>query len=574
MSCEAVSNNACPPVGVDKQSHPLDQDSVQGVRSRRGRGLRSKRLERCGGPMAGTLQMLATRCAPRAIRALNGLRRMTSLGVEEEELPSDVVPPQFAPPPSVARHSGQTVFSEFTALAQAQGAINLGQGAPGWNPPGFAIAAMRKALEGSNNQYCRAMGHPALCNQLASIYTESLGRKIDPMTEVTITVGATGGIFTTMQALVEHGDEVVVFEPNYDSYVPSVEYLGGKVQRVPLKAPKTIDERFGPLARSVEGAFQIDFDALESVLSNRTRAIIVNNPHNPSGRCLSQDDVKRLAQLVSEVNGGDSAPRILPPPGATFSRETGSMPRPVRDRGGLMVVCDEVYDQLVMERSGGVEVSGEAPRHHSIASVPGLEDHTIVIGSAGKTLSCTGWKIGWAIGPAPAIGSIASVNQWTQFCVSTPTQVAVAEALQAAQSQPYQGHDNFLDWTRHDYQTKRDALTRALTNAGLGAWIPDAGFFTLADTSKWVPHIPQRYFEEPSSARAAHKLGISHDWALCRWLTTEAKVAAIPPSAFYAFETEPQAATLARFAFCKTVEDIEEAGHRLERFASKLASVN
>jgi len=398
------------------------------------------------------------------------------------------------------------------------------------------------------------------------MYTESIGRRVDPMSEVTVTVGATGGIFTTMQALIEPGDEVVVFEPNYDSYIPSVEYLGGKVQRVPLKSPEPIAEAG---AHSVKDAFGIDFDALEALVSNKTRAIILNNPHNPSGRCLSREEVARLAALVSKINGTDEGtptPRIIAPPGATYSRQTRSVPRAVRDRGGLIVVCDEVYDRLVLRRPEG----SEQPEHLTLASIPELVDHTVVIGSAGKTLSCTGWKVGWVVGPAPIVSAVASVNQWTQFCVSTPSQVAVAEALGIARSQPYEGHDSFLDWLRQDYEAKRAALTEALVNSGFSAWVPDAGFFTLADTSKFLPHIPPKYFEEPSSARSAHKLGISPDWALCRWLTSEAKVAAIPPSAFYAFETEPLTAHLARFAFCKTLPDIQEAGHRLERFATRV----
>lgn len=209
------------------------------------------------------------------------------------------------------------------------------------------------------------------------------------------------------------------------------------------------------------------------------------------------------------------------------------------------MISDEVYEHLVYD----------GKKHVSPASLPGMWERTITVGSAGKSFSCTGWKIGWAVGPAHLVQPIASANQWVPFCVSTPAQEAVARMLALAK-QPYQGFATYYDWLRDFFTRKRDALVQVLDKAGLQPIVPEGGYFVMADTSRI--QVPASYLAAPDTTR---------DYALCRWLTAEVGVSPIPPSAFYVRENKHLAQNYARFAFCKKDEDIQECGKRLMRLA-------
>jgi aspartate/methionine/tyrosine aminotransferase len=194
---------------------------------------------------------------------------------------------------------------------------------------------------------------------------------------------------------------------------------------------------------------------------------------------------------------------------------------------------------------------GTALSHISIASLPGMWDRTLTISSAGKTFSVTGWKIGWAVGPAHLVRSVAVAHQWLAFSVCTPMQQAIATGLVRAE-QSYEGCESYYTWLNKDYLSKRDFMCDALRAAGIEPFVPEGGFFIVGDTSNIV--LPEEYAKDTS---------VTRDWALCRWLTKEIGVAAIPPSSFYAEETKHLAANYARFAFCKTDDTLKQAAERL-----------
>ena len=269
--------------------------------------------------------------------------------------PNTTTPEQhsYDPVASRVRGFGATVFAEFTALANQVGAINLGQGFPNFPAPDFVKEAAQQAIAADLNQYARSAGHPRLVQALAQVYGPLFHRELDPLTEIVVTVGATEGIFATLQALVEPGDEVILIEPFYDSYPAAVTMAGGRPVYVPLRGP----------ARAHSAAeWTLDRDELAAAFSPRTKLLILNTPLNPLGKVFSRAELTEIAELAQEHN--------------------------------ITVLSDEVYEWMVY-----------APAQHvRIATLPGMWERTVTLGSAGKTFSVTGWKIGWAIAP-PAAGA-------------------------------------------------------------------------------------------------------------------------------------------------------------------------
>lgn len=395
------------------------------------------------------------------------------------------------------RSFGQTVFAEFTALANEHGAVNLGQGFPNFPAPDFVKEAAQAAIGRDLNQYARAAGHPRLVQALADTYGPLFGRQLDPMQEIVVTAGATEGIFATMQALIDPGDEVILIEPFYDSYPASVLMAGGVPVYVPLR----------PSANATTaGEWRLDFDELAAAFSPKTRLLLLNTPHNPVGKLFTAAELARISALVQQQD--------------------------------VLVLSDEVYEWMTY---------GDA-EHLRIATLPGMWERTVTLGSAGKTFSVTGWKIGWAIGPRPLLRAIFLAHQWMLFAVSTPMQEAVAIGLEQAPQRDY------FNWLSAMYEGKRDKLLAALAYVGLRATAPDGSYFILFDTSGLdmpVPHGQQR------------------DVAVSKWLNNEAGVTAIPPSPFYSEAHRSLTDNLARFTFCKSDELLDEAARRLARRLGK-----
>ena len=371
---------------------------------------------------------------------------------------------------------GTTIFAEMTQLAEEQGAINLSQGFPDFEGPPAIIDAAEAALRSGQNQYARSRGHPELVRAIAAARKRHYGQAIDPLTEVVVTSGATEAIASSMLGLLNPGDEVVLFEPTYDSYAPCVAMAGGVARYVPLRFPD----------------FGLDPELLEVAVTDRTRMIVLNSPHNPTGKVFDTGELEVIAALA-------------------------------RDRD-LIVLSDEVYEHLLFD---GAE-------HVPIATLPGMRERTVTLSSTGKTFSYTGWKIGWATGPARLIDAVQAAHQFVTYAVATPLQAAMARAID-----DFSG--DYLDTFRREYAARRDYLVGVLREVGFTVAVPRGTYFVLASFAG--------LFE-------------GDDREFARWLTTEHRVAAIPPSAFYLAHPE-EGRGLVRFAFCKKMETLEAAAKRL-----------
>ena len=399
-------------------------------------------------------------------------------------------------PATRVRGFGTTVFAELSALALQHNAVNLGQGFPNFPAPDFIKDAAKDAIDADLNQYARSAGQIRLVNALADSYSPLFDRQLDPLTEIVVTTGATEGIFATMQALVDPGDEVILIEPFYDSYPAAVTMAGGTPVYVPMRA--------APGATSAS-EWVLDMDELAAAFSPRTRLLVVNTPMNPIGKVFSRAELSQIAALVQKHN--------------------------------VLVLSDEVYERMVYPAA-----DGRPTGHVRLATLPGMWERTLTLGSAGKTFSVTGWKIGWAIGPAPLVHAVLMAHQWIPFTVATPLQEAVATAIEQA---PREG---YYEWLATTYQAKRDKLMGALEDVGLVPVRPDGSYFIIVATGHLDVPVPP---------------GTRRDVAVARWFTTDVGVTAIPPSPFYSPEHQDLTDNLARFCFCKTDEMLDEAARRL-----------
>ncbi|MFF5856203.1 pyridoxal phosphate-dependent aminotransferase [Streptomyces sp. NPDC012751] len=372
---------------------------------------------------------------------------------------------------------GTTIFAEMSALAVATGSINLGQGFPDTDgPEEIREAAVRALRDGRGNQYPPGPGVPELRAAVAAHQERHYGLSYDPDTEVLVTAGATEAIAAALLALVEPGDEVVALEPYYDSYAASIAMAGGR--RVPVTL------------RPHEGGFRLDLDELRAAVTDRTRLLLVNTPHNPTGTVLDRAELAAIAALAVE-----------------------------RD---LLVVTDEVYEHLVFDGA----------RHLPLATFPGMRERTVSIGSAGKTFSFTGWKVGWATGTPELVGAVRSVKQFLTYVASGPFQYAVAEALALP--------DSYFEEFRRSMLARRDILAEGLTAAGFEVFRPAGTYFITTDI---------------------RPLGETDGLAFCRALPERAGVVAVPNSVFY--DDREAGAPFVRFAFCKREEVLREAADRL-----------
>lgn len=407
-------------------------------------------------------------------------------------------------PATRVRSFGPTVFAEYTALAIEHNAVNLGQGFPNFPAPDFIKHAAQEAIANDLNQYTRYGGHQRTVNALANFYAPIYGRELDPTRNVLVTVGATEGIFATMQALVEPGDEVILIEPFYDSYPASVIMAGGTPVYVPLRpAPIT------PGQVSHARDWVLDPDELAAAFNDRTRLIIINTPQNALGKVYTHAELEMIARLVQNHDA--------------------------------YVLSDEVYEWMVYPVN---DEDTAAPPLARMATLPDMWERTITLGSAGKTFSVTGWKIGWAIAPPEIVHALLMAHQWIPFTVATPLQEAVGVSFEVA---PQEG---YFDWLAQMYRTKRDRLLATLLDVGLTPIKPDGSYFILADTDK---------------LDVADRPGVRRDINICHWLPKEVGVVAIPPSHFYCPQHQYLTDNLIRFTFCKTDDLLDAGAQRLQK---------
>ncbi|MCC6216369.1 MAG: aminotransferase class I/II-fold pyridoxal phosphate-dependent enzyme [Polyangiaceae bacterium] len=375
---------------------------------------------------------------------------------------------------------GTSVFTEITALAAEHGAVNLGQGFPDFDAPALVREAARAGVAAGRNQYVRSAGLPDLTAAIAAHVRRHRGLDFDAEREITVTSGATEAIAAALIALLEPGDEVLAFEPAYDSYPACAAMAGATLRAVPLEPPGWAWSR----------------EALERAVGPRTRVLLLNTPHNPTGKVWSRAELAELAELCQ--------------------------------RHDLVAVTDEVYEHLVFE--------GE---HVPLASLPGMRDRTVTVSSGGKTFSATGFKVGWALAAAELTRAVRTTHQFLTFCSPGPLQLAIAAGLSAP--------EDYFHALRVEYVARRDRLLEALAGAGLSPIRPAGTYFVCVDP---------------------RPLGFDDDAAFCRALIRDVGVAAIPVSAL---RLAPAGAPpLARFAFCKRDETLDEAARRLRAGVPRL----
>ncbi|MFY9915493.1 MAG: pyridoxal phosphate-dependent aminotransferase [Nocardioidaceae bacterium] len=369
---------------------------------------------------------------------------------------------------------GQTIFAEMSALALQTGAINLGQGFPDVDGPAEIIDAAVEALRDGRNQYAPGWGVPELRTAIARHHERFYGLTVDPDTEVLVTTGATEAVAAALLALVEPGDEVIALEPYYDSYAACIAMAGGRRVPVTLRAPD----------------FRLNVDELRRAVTARTRLLLVNSPHNPTGTVLTDDELRAIAEIACEHD--------------------------------LLVVTDEVYEHLTFD---GIV-------HRPLASYDGMRDRTLTISSGGKTFSFTGWKVGWAIGPADLVRAVMMAKQFMTFTSGAPLQPAIAAALDL--------DDSYYTDLRTSLQAKRDRLCEGLRTVGFDVFVPQGTYFASTDI---------------------RPLGYDDGVDFCRRLPELCGVVAIPTQVFYDDKTAGK--PLVRWAFCKRDDVIDAAIERL-----------
>ncbi|MGH3342337.1 MAG: pyridoxal phosphate-dependent aminotransferase [Carbonactinosporaceae bacterium] len=310
--------------------------------------------------------------------------------------------------------TGATIFAEMSALAVATGSVNLGQGFPDTDGPPEMLDVAVGALRGGQNQYPPGLGIAELRQAVAEHQKRFYGLAYDPDTEVLVTTGATEAIAAAMLALVEPGDEVIALEPYYDSYVASISMAGGRRVPVTLRPPD----------------FALDVAALRAAVTPRTRLILLNSPHNPTGAVLSRSELEAVADVARQHD--------------------------------LLVVTDEVYEHLVFERE-----------HVPIATLPGMRERTVTISSAGKTFSATGWKIGWVCSTPELMTAVRTAKQFLTYVSGAPFQPAVAAALRLC--------DSYFDTLRDGLRDRRDLLGEGLAGLGLEVFPPRGTYFVTTD---------------------------------------------------------------------------------------------
>lgn len=373
-----------------------------------------------------------------------------------------------------------TIFAEMSALAARLGAVNLGQGFPDEDGPSLMLKTAEHAIADGVNQYPPGLGIAPLRQAIAAQRKRHYGIEYDPDTEVLVTVGATEAIAASVIGLVEPGSEVLVIEPFYDSYSPVIAMAGCRRVAVPMVAAGR--------------GFAIDVDAVRAHIGPATRALILNSPHNPTGMVATDAELRALAAIAIEHD--------------------------------LLVITDEVYEALTFD----------GHEHLPLAGYPGMAERTVTISSAAKMFNVTGWKIGWACGPAELIAGVRAAKQYLTYVGGSPFQPAVAHALDH--------EDAWVADLRTSFQARRDRLASALTDIGFAVHDSFGTYFLCADP---------------------RPLGYADSTTFCAELPERAGVAAIPMSAF----CDPDAAHigdwnhLVRFAFCKRDETMDEAIRRL-----------
>ncbi|XP_038192803.1 kynurenine--oxoglutarate transaminase 1 isoform X2 [Arvicola amphibius] len=403
---------------------------------------------------------------------------------------------------------------EFSRLAKEYDVVNLGQGFPDFSPPDFALQAFQQATSGDFmlNQYTMAFGYPPLTKILASFFGKLLGQELDPLKNVLVTVGAYGALFTAFQALVDEGDEVIIIEPAFDCYEPMTLMAGGRPVFVSLKPSPAAK---GQLESSND--WQLDPTELASKFTPQTKALVLNTPNNPLGKVFSKEELELVADLCQQHD--------------------------------VLCISDEVYQWLVYD----------GHQHVSIASLPGMWERTLTIGSAGKSFSATGWKVGWVMGPDQILKHLRTVHQNSIFHCPTQAQAAVAQCFEREQQHFGQPSSYFLQLPQA-MKLNRDHMIRSLQSVGLKPLIPQGSYFLIADISDFKSKMPDLPGAEDEP----------YDRRFAKWMIKNKGLVTIPVSIFFSQPPQKDFDHYVRFCFVKDEATLQAMDERLQKWKREL----
>ncbi|KAH8890456.1 kynurenine aminotransferase [Thozetella sp. PMI_491] len=395
-----------------------------------------------------------------------------------------------------------SIVNDVAARSPIKPVVNMGQGFFGYNPPEFMLEAARSVFSRVDaNQYSPSKGRLSLRKALAKTYSIHLERELDPETQVTVTTGANEGILSAFMAFVESGDEVIVFEPFFDQYISNIQMAGGTVRYVPMTPPTR-----GDTQTISSSEWKVDMAKLRETISDKTRMLVLNSPHNPIGKVFSLEELEEIGALCVEHN--------------------------------IIIIADDVYDSLVY-----------TPTRRMATLSPAIWELTLTVGSAGKTFYATGWRIGFLIGPAHLIKYVVAAHMRICYSSPSPLQEACALGYELAEK------NNFWNKTREDMTAKIKRFAEVFDELGLPYSDPQGGYFVLANFAK--VKIPDGYDFPP------HIACRPRDFKLSWFLIMELGIAAIPPSEFYLKENAKVAENFLRFAVCKEDSVLEDAKERL-----------
>uniref|UniRef100_T1P7L4 Aminotransferase class 1 and 2 n=1 Tax=Musca domestica TaxID=7370 RepID=T1P7L4_MUSDO len=409
--------------------------------------------------------------------------------------------------PQRLQGSAPSVWNEYIALAMEYKPLNLGQGFPDDAAPEYVTKALAEIANDENpllQQYTRGFGHMRLVQAIGKLYSKLLQREINPLNEVLVTSGAYEALYSAIMGHVDVGDEVIIIEPFFDCYHPMVKMAGGVSRFIPLKPTKT------------EGAISsadwvLDEQELKNMFNSKTKMIILNTPHNPIGKVFKQKELELIADLCKKWN--------------------------------VLCLSDEVYEWMVFDGN----------KHIRICTLPDMWERTITIGSAGKTFSVTGWKTGWAYGPANLIRNLQMVHQNSVYTCATPLQEAVARGFELEMTR-LDSPECFFNSLPRELQVKRNFMAKFLQDAGMKPTIPEGGYFMLADWTNLEKKI--NINSEPDKYR---------DYKFTKWMTKNMGLQGIPPSAFYSDEHKHLGEDFVRYCFIKKQANLEKASELLEK---------
>ena len=401
------------------------------------------------------------------------------------------------------------VWQEFILLGRKYGLTSLAVGAPYLNPPKYAVDYMVKAIEEGKNQYWSVFGHPEARESIAEFYQETFAHQIDPKTEILVTCGAYASLNVLMEAIIDEGDEVILIEPFFAPYSHLVTSSKGIVKTVPLVLK--------------DSKFVLDLDILRETLNSKTRMLVMNTPHNPTGKVFSLEELEEISEILEEY------PHVY-------------------------VISDEAYNFLTFD----------GKKHHLFANIKDNWNKTVTVYSGGKAMWATGWKVGWSIGPAEILREAVIFIDYYLNCFHGPGQIGITKGLKQAANEEYEGCSSFFEFQRQDFKKSHDILIEGLKELDLPIKpiLAEGGYFIMADISELKDFIPKKYFEQneyeddENTAIEKNDVGIPVplDLAACRWFAMEKKIVTMPVSYFYYKDSPHISHNYIRFAICRGEE--------------------